>query len=596
MNKDVFFFIFQGVYRSRSTSASNLGPRSRSSDQNQHNCCLYRSQEGRCREHEMTELKRFGSEPDLRYSPREHSHQNHRGQNEETRESSYYPERESRERESRYRGKKKYKAPAPPGNGDGSSPDSYKWEIGQEGENRGDDETIQPPPRKSRLFKTRAETKKAQSNWQNGGQDSESLLDQERRWRNDKSSKENRCGWRDNAEQENWSRDEKRRSKKYDGKNTLQRSLSSPEFQAELMQVARKVRNKLNYNRRVGPVGAATIISADPKIEAKNSCNGYSHRDDRKNPRSRAEERQDDRRMEKRKPRSVEEPFDRRREDLRCSARFHDERNPRGKHDNRPLKEIRVYDNERIDNSRIENSRIDHGRGRDKIEERSLENTHRRRIIEKSYVYEERITSNGTSELISGRKSHNERVEIVGNPSDDRHRRDFDSRNRHDTNERTRHRKCEDFLDQPRTRSESPALRNCRDRPDVRGQGSGRESTPEPPRGREKKIDHRKRRNDTKDDNFGINEKRWSSNNLKTNGEHNELKISDKNNIKLMENKESKGKNWNGYKNFLPTYQRFLFRKCSIFNPSKEKQFFKFLFIFSQIASEWQNRFKNLLL
>ncbi|XP_043277534.1 uncharacterized protein [Venturia canescens] len=529
-----------GVYRSRSTSASNLGPRSRSSDQNQHNCCLYRSQEGRCREHEMMELKRFGSEPDLRYSPKEHLHQNHRGHNQETRQSSYYPERESRERESRYRGKKKYKAPAPPGNGDGSSPDSYKWEIGQEGENRGEDETIQAPPRKSRLFKTRAESKKAQSNWQNGVQENESLLEHERRWRNDKSSKENRCAWRDSAEQENWLRDEKRRSKKYDGKNTLQRSLSSPEFQAELMQVARKVRNKLNYNRRVGPIGAATIISAEPKIELRNPSNGVSHREERKNPRSRAEERQDDRRTEKRKPRSVEEPFDRRREELRSSARFHDERN-RSKHENRPLKEIRGYDNERIDNSRIENSRIDHGRTRERIEERIPENSHRRRIIEKSYVYEERITSNGTGELISGRKSHNERLEIVGNSIEDRHRRDFNSRNRHETNERTRNHKSEDLLEQPRTRSESPALRNCRDRPDVRGQGSGRESTPEPPRGREKNSDHRKRRNDTKDETFGINEKRWSNNNAKINGE-----ISNKNNTKLTESKESRGKNWNG--------------------------------------------------
>lgn len=84
----------------------------------------------------MQELKRFGSEPDLRYSPmareaarcngklQQHQHameHRHCG-------SGHYPERDCRERESRYRGKKKYKAPAPPLNGvvDGSSPDSYR--------------------------------------------------------------------------------------------------------------------------------------------------------------------------------------------------------------------------------------------------------------------------------------------------------------------------------------------------------------------------------------------------------------------------------------------------------------------------------------
>lgn len=81
----------------------------------------------------MQELKRFGSEPDLRYSPMErearcngkqHAMEQHRHCG-----SGHYPERDSRERESRYKGKKKYKAPAPPSNGlgvDGSSPDSYR--------------------------------------------------------------------------------------------------------------------------------------------------------------------------------------------------------------------------------------------------------------------------------------------------------------------------------------------------------------------------------------------------------------------------------------------------------------------------------------
>lgn len=127
----------QGIFRSRSTSASNIGAsRSRKLG---HHCCHHRSESSCCMENEMQEIKRFGSEPDLRYSPmareaaarcngkQQHQHaitdQRHCG-------SGHYPERDCRERESRYKGRKKYKAPAPPSNGviDGSSPDSYRWE------------------------------------------------------------------------------------------------------------------------------------------------------------------------------------------------------------------------------------------------------------------------------------------------------------------------------------------------------------------------------------------------------------------------------------------------------------------------------------
>lgn len=121
----------QGIFRSRSTSASNIGA-SRGRRLEQHRCCHHRNESSCCMENEMQELKRFGSEPDLRYSPMErearcNGKQHHAIEHRHC-GSGHYPERDSRERESRYKGKKKYKAPAPPLNGlvDGSSPDSYR--------------------------------------------------------------------------------------------------------------------------------------------------------------------------------------------------------------------------------------------------------------------------------------------------------------------------------------------------------------------------------------------------------------------------------------------------------------------------------------
>lgn len=86
-------------------------------------------------ENEMQEIKRFGSEPDLRYSPmgQEATRCNGKQQHQHAMEHRYcgnghYPERDCKERESRYKNKKKYKAPAPPSNGivDRMSPDSYR--------------------------------------------------------------------------------------------------------------------------------------------------------------------------------------------------------------------------------------------------------------------------------------------------------------------------------------------------------------------------------------------------------------------------------------------------------------------------------------
>ncbi|XP_034940335.1 uncharacterized protein [Chelonus insularis] len=553
----------QGIYRSRSTSASHLGEsRSRSSDQRNQHCCTghFRPCDGSCRVNEMVELKRFGSEPDLRYSPTEPRRQT------EIRNSSYYPERESKERESRYRGKKKYKAPPPPGmNGDGSSPDSYKWEvIGQDRDNsRHEDESgsreIQPPPRKSRLFKTRAETKRLQSNWTTPSlsqqECSDSILENERRWSNEKqraSGKENRPVWREYHEQDRWSREDRRRSKKFDGKNTLQRSLSSPEFQAELMQVARKVRNKLNYNHRVGPVGASmNEQKSEPQLSKSTTCLN-SHKDqrmERKSARSKTD--LNDFRINKRKSRSIEQFTNsnnnsNRCEEIRTCSRFYEEKKfqERSRSENRVIRseEVRSYEERRMDSPR------DSKRSND-LEERSLENgVNRRRILEKSTTYEESIITNRNGEDISTRKSVNNRVENFSHSQDekmsDRQRREFEKRNeKNKTNEIFISKNKKNIEELTGTRSESPAMLQSRDRMEARGQGSGQESTPEPPRGKEKKvIENRKKRLDVKEENnYRDNEKRWSEGPIKT--EKIQIKSYEKNIIR--ETKEIEEKNWN---------------------------------------------------
>lgn len=235
--------------------------------------------------HHHQDMKRFGSEPDLRHSPRDHHQRvpiadNHR----------HHGNYHAHERESRYKSKKKYKAPAPPMNlVDGSSPDSYKWELnGHHHDYTGED--VNPPPRKSRLFKTRAETKRTSQQQQQqqvswisspGQWTVHEQGDNEKRWRHGRASKENRpMMWRELEQRDRWSKDDPRRAKiMFDGKNTLQRSMSSPEFQAELMQVARKVRNKLNYsnngsNKRVAPVGEANVPMAASSERVKNADKG----------------------------------------------------------------------------------------------------------------------------------------------------------------------------------------------------------------------------------------------------------------------------------------------------------------------------------
>ncbi|XP_074109384.1 uncharacterized protein LOC141534133 isoform X1 [Cotesia typhae] len=588
----------QGIYRSRSTSTSHMGePRPRNDLGTQH-CCAghYRPCDGTCRENEMIEIKRFGSEPDLRYSPesRHPPMDRHSGY--------HYPERESRERESRYRGKKKYKAPAPPLiNADGSSPDSYKWEIispergnccrqEEEPSSRG----IKPPPRKSRLFKTRAETKRQQSSWNPSGQQDcpdniiESERERERRWVNDRhqqhqshqhlsslsNGKENGRPWREYHEQDDhgqWTRDERRSSKKFDGKNTLQRSLSSPEFQAELMQVAKKVRNKLNYNRRVGPIGAPNELKHENQlsksttfIDARKNNLG-----DKKYSRSKQSQAQEnaavnnDSRVDRRKSRSMEQ-FDNKCQEVRTCSRFYEERTyqeQRSRGENRVIRsqETRSYEERRMDSPRgVHNSGGSAANGEKSIkhgDERSENNPRRRKVLEKSTTYEESVVTTNES---SQRNKINGRLEDFHH-EDRRKESQFDRRN---SNNRATEilvskitRKSEETGEHMRTRSESPAMLRI----GVRGQGSGRESTPEPPRAKENKVSSgsgsgvapenpRKKRTDVKDLNYRDCDKRWSeSNSAKIEREREKIKIKNSEKSIVKESKEvvEKTSHWN---------------------------------------------------
>ncbi|XP_046602250.1 uncharacterized protein LOC107218590 isoform X1 [Neodiprion lecontei] len=410
----------QAAYRTRSASASNFGqPRAQNGD--------LQYQHGDPRDREFQEFKRFGSEPDLRYSPTEQGrYERHQG----------YPERDAKERDSRYnKGKKKYKAPPPP-NGDGSSPDSYNWSPGNDRESMRPGEEIRPPPRKSRLFKTRAETKRAQANWT-------SLQEREvesKRWNDEQSGKEN-LGWK--QQQERWDKEE-RRPKVFDGKNTLQRSLSSPEFQAELMLAARKVRSKMNYQRE-GPVGEARPTGHREYLTKNQKEFIDERRIEGKSARQQEERFIDERRAEKKNSRNQDVSYDHRRTEQQHDGGFqrgalNDRQNERNSWRNKMLKKSATYDDEIAASQRI--------------------------IAEKK-LFMDRIEKRGQS--LDDRLSDKQKMENFEERRGDQHR----------------HKAFDDFVEmekrgETQTRAESP-MRQYRDKSnDHRSQGSGRESTPEP--------------------------------------------------------------------------------------------------------------------
>lgn len=248
-------------FRERSISACQpVEGRSRRIDRH---CCRYRAEQNRAEA--TSNLKRFDSEPDLRYSPdacssiQDRSSIGRSSDREDGARASNGQQRaqlrESKERlEGRYKARKKYKAPAPPSNGDLADESPSTLGGGGDGETRCRlEQQLQPPPRRSRLFKTRAETKKAQVTWQLSSGGLARSFDRAREPASRTTEQtDQRCAsnrWTassPNRFNEQTTSDLRNRGKLTDGKSTLQRSMSSPEFQAELIQVARRVRDKLD--------------------------------------------------------------------------------------------------------------------------------------------------------------------------------------------------------------------------------------------------------------------------------------------------------------------------------------------------------------
>lgn len=196
----------------------------------------------------------------------------------ETSRHHRYHGKESRERLAESacsKARKKYKAPAPPASPRlraNSSPAAENSRLPSrnldprlsahsraEHRPRDDQSTnrpkVEPPPRRSRLFKTRAESKRAQVGWQLSPADTRDLTSM-----NGGSRSDNELAATVEAGVE---RDHRRIPPRrshlaehhhhhHHGKgNTLQRSVSNPEFQAELIRVAKKVRDKLDSSGKL---------------------------------------------------------------------------------------------------------------------------------------------------------------------------------------------------------------------------------------------------------------------------------------------------------------------------------------------------------
>lgn len=360
---------------------------------------------------------------------------------------------------------------------------------------RGEEE-VQPPPRRSRLFKTRAETKRAQVNWLSSSSQNHvgercensggggSGLENERQWRGEDgraANKENRLAWRD-LHQDRWCRDEQRRLRIFDGKNTLQRSMSSPEFQAELMQVARKVRNKLHCSGR----SSSAVESA---MERNSDVDRFKD--------SKVEETK---RPEKRSAKSEESSRD------ECAI------------ENRIIEERRMIDRcNRSENklSTFEERKgitRDLGKTKNYMEERQTEvSGGKRRLVEKMATFDESSAVHPKKDpprknsKDAGKYSSAERL------LSEKQRRDL-LEDYQRAKSMVKSRKYEN-TEPARTRSESPVRPYVRTT-DSRGQGSGRESTPERTseareKGKEKDSDRRWRKNDARNTDGTPDEKRW---------------------------------------------------------------------------------------
>jgi len=262
--------------------------------------------------------------------------------------------------------------------------------------------------------------------------------------------------------------------------------MSSPEFQAELMQVARKVRNKLHSSGARSSVEAcmerndieADRCTKEPKIE-------------------------ETKRPEKRSARNEESSHD---QECAIEDRIVEERRLIDR-SSRSETKLNVYE-ERKGNAR--------DLAKDYLEERQAEAVSggKRRLVEKSATFEEPPMVRSKD---PARKVLKERLNAAGHSPDARF---LSERQRKELLEDyqqaksvARSRKYVVATDLETPRSESP-VRPCIRVTDLRGQGSGRESTPErtneaKERGKERDSDRRWRKSETRNTDDTPDERRW---------------------------------------------------------------------------------------
>ncbi|XP_011689001.1 PREDICTED: uncharacterized protein LOC105450723 [Wasmannia auropunctata] len=298
--------------------------------------------------------------------------------------------------------------------------------------------------------------------------------------------------------------------------------MSSPEFQAELMQVARKVRNKLNCG------GRSSVESANLECRSSNA--------DRCAKESKIEEAK---RPEKRSARNEESCP----EERAIADRIVEERRLTDRC-NRSENKHNSYD-ERKGNAR------DAGRNKDYLDERQAEAASggKRRLVEKS-MFDEPTAMHLAKEPL--RKSTKDRLDAVGHPSEERysekHRREL-LEDYQRAKSVAKSRKYENPAENPgRTRSESPVRPYIRVT-DPRGQGSGRESTPErtseaKEREKERDPDRRWRKSDVRNTDGAPDEKRWSCEPVPATAEKKDAKSKEKLARKPEAKEVAREKNW----------------------------------------------------
>lgn len=292
----------------------------------------------------------------------------------------------------------------------------------------------------------------------------------------------------------------------------MQRSMSSPEFQAELMQVARKVRNKLNCGGRSSVESSANVASLERKSDNSDRC--------AKDTPKVVEETT--KRPEKRSARHEEGT---RAEECAIEDRIVEERRLIERCNRSDSKSTgTTYEERKGGNAR------DPARTKDYLDERQQGATEvgpggsggKRRHVEKSATFDESSSAARPRDPL--RKDSKERLDgsARGRSAEERYPSERERRELIEDYQRAKGvarggRKYDDAADGSVVLPENQPTRPCdRDRAAAaaypRGQGSGRESTPERTEAKEREkenSDRRWRKSDARNTDATADEKGW---------------------------------------------------------------------------------------